>query len=524
VSLDPFTREVIGHQLRAAAREMFVTLGRASQSPIIYEVLDYACGICDRKGGLVAEAEGIPGFIGVLGHAANEMLDQHGDTMQDGDVYVLNDPFRGGGTHLSDVALVAPIFYDTQLVAFAVNKAHWAEVGGASPGSWSPGTGEIYQEGLIFPGVPVYRQGRLNDSLVELIRANVRLPSMTIGDLFAGVAAVHAAQERVRDSCKRFGAATLVEAMEELHDLGERRALLALAELPPGTYEAADMLDDDGITDEPLDVRVRVDIGADHFVCDFTGSAPQSRGSVNSTWSSLHAACRSAYKAVVGPELATTDGLFRPLGVVVPEGCIFNATRPAPVGVYWESSDFATDLVWKALAEAVPQRLTAGHHLSVCGLVLSGVQNGERFILVEPQAGGWGAADDRDGTSGLFPCGDGDTKNIPAEVAETRYPIRMLRHELRRDDTGRGRFTGGRGLIREYEVLADEAELTTSFGRHRFPPWGAAGGAPGSENAVEIYRDGDRIARAGKLARFPLRRGDLVRILTGSGGGWGPTE
>jgi N-methylhydantoinase B len=524
VTVDAFTREVIGHQLRAAAREMFVTLGRASQSPIIYEVLDYACGICDGNGGLVAEAEGIPGFIGVLGHAAQEMLKQHGATMRDGDVYVLNDPFRGGGTHLSDVALVAPIYCDSRVVAFAVNKAHWTEVGGASPGSWAPGAGEIYQEGLIFPGVTVYREGQLNETLVELIRANVRLPSMTIGDLLAGVAALRAAQQRVHDMCRRFGPAALRAAMDELHDLGERRALLALADLPPGTYEADDWLDDDGVTDQPLHVRVRVEIGADRFVCDFTGSAPQSQGSVNSTCSSLHAACRSAYKAVIGPELATTDGLFRPLQVVAPEGCLFNATWPSPVGVYWESSDFATDLVWKALAEVVPERLPAGHHLSVCGLVLSGGRNGQQFILVEPQAGGWGAAIDHNGTSALFPCGDGDTRNIPAEVAETRYPIRVLRHELRRDDAGRGRFTGGRGLIREYEVLSDGAELTTSFGRHRFPPWGAAGGAPGSENAVEIYRGDQRVARAGKLARFALRRGDVIRILTGSGGGWGVPE
>jgi N-methylhydantoinase B len=524
MTVDAFTREVIGHRLRAAAREMFVTLGRASQSPIIYEVLDYACGICDRNGGLVAEAEGIPGFIGVLGHAAKEIRDQHGSAICEGDVYVLNDPFRGGGTHLSDVALVAPVFCHSELIAFAVNKAHWTEVGGASPGSWAPGRAEIYQEGLIFPGVPVYRKGELNEALIGLIRANVRLPSMTIGDLFAGIAALRAAQQRMSDMCERFGPDTICAAMDELHDIGERRALNALRDLPHGIYEADDWLDDDGITDEPLYAHVRVDVRADRFACDFTGSAQQSQGSVNSTWSSLHAACRSIYKAVVGPELTTTDGLFRPLEIVAPEGCIFNATHPAPVGVYWESSDFATDLVWKALAGAVPERLTAGHHLSVCGLVLSGASNGERFILVEPEAGGWGAGFDRDGISGLFPCGDGDTRNIPVEVAETRYPIRVLRHELRRDDAGRGRFSGGRGIIREYELLADDAELTTSFGRHRFPPWGVQGGASGSENAVEIYRAGALIARAGKLSRFALQRGDVIRILTGSGGGWGAEE
>lgn len=518
MSVDPFVREVVGAQLRSAAREMFVTLGRASQSPIIYEVLDYACALCDADGYLVAEAEGIPGFIGTLGHAAQEILAEHGEDMGEGDVYVLNDPFRGGGTHLSDVALVAPIYFSGTRVAFAVNKAHWTEVGGVSAGSWSPATREIHQEGLIFSGIPLYRRGDLNDALVELIRANVRLPDATLGDLFAGVAGLDAARQRVQDMCLRFGLPVLFEAMRELHDIGARRALAALRDLPAGTYEATDFMDDDGVSKEPVPVRVAVEISPDHIRCDFTGSAAQAPGAVNSTWSSLHAACRSAFKAVIGPDLATTDGLFRPLEIVAPEGSIFNATYPAAVGVYWESSDFATDLIWKALAPVVPERLPAGHHLSVCGTLISG----RGFILVEAQAGGWGAACDRDGVSALYPCGDGDTRNIAAEICEHRYPIRVLRYELRRDQAGDGRRRGGRGLVREYELLCDGAVLTTSFGRHRFPPWGVDGGAPGSENAVEVLRAGELVARSGKLSDFPLQRGDVVRILTGSGGGWGP--
>jgi N-methylhydantoinase B len=516
--VDPFVREIVGAQLRSAAREMFTTLGRASQSPIFDEVLDYACGVCDADGNLVAEAEGIPGFIGTLGHAAQAILVQHKEHLEEGDVYLLNDPFRGGGTHLSDVALVAPIHFGEARVAFAVNKAHWTEVGGASAGSWSPGTREIHQEGLIFSGVPLYRHGELNDALIELIRANVRLPDATLGDLFAGVAGLDTARERVRGICRRFGAPELSEAMRDLHDVGERRALAALRDLPAGVYEASDFMDDDGVSDEPVPVCVAVEISERAMRCDFTGSGGQARGSVNSTWSSLHAACRSAYKAVIGPHLATIDGLFRPLEIVAPEGSVFNATYPAAVGVYWESSDYATDLIWKALAPVVPQRLPAGHHLSVCGTLISG----RDFILVEAQAGGWGAAFDREGVSGLYPCGDGDTRNIPAEVCEHRYPIRVLRYELRRDDAGAGRWRGGHGLMREYELLCDEALLTTSFGRHRFPPWGVDGGAPGSENAVEVMRAGELVARSGKLSDFPLQRGDVVRILTGSGGGWGP--
>lgn len=241
MSLDVFTREIIGHQLQAAAREMFVTLGRASQSPVIYEVLDYACGLCDAEGGIVAEAEGIPGFTGTLGHAAREILEQHGEELGSGNVYVLNDVYRGGGTHLSDVALVAPIFWEDRLVAFAVNKAHWTEVGGAAPGSWNPAATDIHQEGLIFPGVPVYRKGELNQELVDLIRANVRLPDMTVGDLLAGVAGLRAAEARIQEICTRFGFETVLRAMVELHDLGERRARLALAGLPHGVYEAEDL-------------------------------------------------------------------------------------------------------------------------------------------------------------------------------------------------------------------------------------------------------------------------------------------
>jgi N-methylhydantoinase B len=519
MSIDPFVREIVGAQLRSAAREMFVTLGRASQSPVIYEVLDYACGVCDADGHLVAEAEGIPGFIGTLGHAAQEIIAQREGDIEEGDVFILNDPFRGGGTHLSDVALVAPIYFDGARVAFAVNKAHWTETGGVSAGSWSPATREIHQEGLIFSGVALYRNGQLNDALVDVIRANVRLPDATLGDLFAGIAGLETARQRVHDICRRFGVPVLSQAMQELHDIGTRRALTALSRLPAGVYEATDLMDDDGDSDEPVPVQVAVEISADGMRCDFTGSGAQAPGAVNSTWSSLHAACRSAYKAVIGPDLQTTDGLFRPLEVVAPAGSVFNATYPAAVGVYWESSDYATDLIWKALAPVVPERLSAGHHLSVCGTLITG----RDFILVEPQAGGWGAAFDRDGVDGLYPCGDGDTRNIPAEVCEHRYPIRVLRYELRRDAAGAGRRRGGRGLVREYELLCEGASLTTSFGRHRFPPWGVDGGAPGSENAVEVLRNGELVARSGKLSSFPLQRGDVVRILTGAGGGWGPS-
>ncbi len=524
-SFDPFTLEIIASQLRAAAREMFVALGHASQSPIIYEVLDYACGLTDSRGQLVAEAEGIPGFIGVLGDAVQAILRKHGSALNPGDIFITNDPYDGGGSHLSDVTFIAPIFFEGQLVAFGVNKSHWTEVGGMAAGSWTTDATEIYQEGLLFPAIKLYDRGEPIQSLFELIAVNVRTPAMTLGDLRAGVAALKVTQERVFGLCEKYGVQALQTAIERLLDQGKRAAGAKLATLPPGTYRASGFLDNDGLTDNPVPIQVAVTVSPDEFICDFTGSAPQTRGPINTTLSSLGASCKSAFKAIIDPWMPTNDGVFRLLRIIAPAGCVFNAQRPAPVSTYWESSDYATDLIWQALAEIVPDRLSAGHSLSVCGTILAGEdERGQPWILVEPQPGGWGASQWEDGESGLVVAGDGETYNIPVEVAETRFPIRVERYTLNCDGAGMGRRRGGFGLIREYHILADNgAELTASFGRHKFPPWGAAGGRAGSVNAVEVL-DGDRLLfRRGKVTRHRLKKGDLVRLITGTGGGWGRT-
>ncbi len=539
---DPFTLEIIASGLRAAASEMFVALGRASQSPIIYEVLDYACGLTDARGQLVAEAEGISGFIGVLGDAAQAVLRKHGGDpatlppsgvagqgLHPGDIFITNDPYDGGGSHLSDVALIAPIFFEGELVALGVNKSHWTEVGGMAAGSWTTDATEIYQEGLLFPAIKLYERGEPIHALFDLIEANVRTPAMTLGDLHAASAALRAAHDRVVDLCAKYGVRAVVTAMERLLDQGERAARLGLAALPPGTYRASGFLDNDGLSDDPVPIQVAVTITPDEFICDFSGSAPQTRGPINTTWSSLGASCKSIFKAIIDPHLPTNDGVFRQLRIVAPPGCVFNARRPAPVSTYWESGDYATDLIWQALAEIIPERLSAGHSLSVCGTILAGHgdsrERGQPWILVEPQAGGWGASRWEDGESGLVVAGDGETYNIPVEVAETRFPIRVERYTLHCDGAGAGCRRGGWGLIREYRILAESgAELTASFGRHKFPPWGVAGGCEGSVNAVEVY-EGDRLLfRKGKVTRHQLKQGDRVRLITGTGGGWGPPQ
>jgi N-methylhydantoinase B len=477
VSGDPFTVEIIRNQLAAAAQESFVRLGRSSQSPIIYEVLDYACALTDASGELIAQANGVPGFLGTLSFAVKAVLDKFpAETLRPGDTIITNDPYSGGGNHLSDVALIAPVFFSGRLVAFSVNKAHWTEVGGMAPGSWTTDSTEIYQEGLQFPVIYLGREYRLDPSLLDLIRANVRTPERTLGDLMAGVGALRTAEQRVIDIARRHGAEEFLEAVVQILDHGERSAKQALAGLPKGSYFCEDWMDDDGVSEDPVYVCVRATITDDGFTADFTGSSPQVRGPINCTRTRLYSACRSVFKSITDPASLVNDGWFRPLEVICPEGTVFTAVRPAPVSTYWETGAYAVDLLWHALCPVLPDRLTAGHFLSVCGTIVSGHdEEGERYILVEPQAGGWGAGRDKDGESGLVPVGDGETYIMPVEVCEARYPILVDQYRLNPGTEGAGEFRGGSGLVRDYRILSDGATVTTTFGRHRYAPWGVAG-------------------------------------------------
>ncbi|MFV2070434.1 MAG: hydantoinase B/oxoprolinase family protein, partial [Pirellulales bacterium] len=398
VAPDPFTIEIIGEMLRASAEEMFLTLGRTAQSPIIYEVLDMACGLVTDEGELIAEAEGVPGFIGCLGFAVRQILDKFSPgAMHIGDVYATNDPYSGGGTHLSDVVLVSPIIFQGELVGFAANKAHWTEVGGMAAGSWTTDATEIYQEGLQLPAVMMYQSGQPCEGVIDLLRANVRLPEMTLGDLFAGVAALRAGERGVLAICEKYGLAALRDTVTIMLDRAERAALDKLGQFPTGEYTAKMWIDDDGLSDEPLHVCVKVTIKSDRFIADFTGSAPQARGPINTTWTGLEVSCREIFKEATDPHFPNNDGFFRPLEVICPNGTIFTAQRPAAVSTYWETGAYASDLIWKALFPVATDRLPTGHHLSVCGTIISGMgEEGGRFVLVEPQAGGWGAAVDRD--------------------------------------------------------------------------------------------------------------------------------
>jgi N-methylhydantoinase B len=525
VEVDPFTVEIVKDSLIAIGDEMFVALQRTSKSTIIYEVLDFASGLIDANGQLITQGNGVTGFLGTLTFAVRSTLEKFGaEGLAPGDVVITNDPYSGGGTHLSDVSLVVPIYYDDELVAFSASKAHWTEVGGKDAGSWTTDATEVFQEGLQFPCVKLYEAGRPVQSLIDLIEANVRLPDMTLGDMHAQAASLRLGERRFHELCDKYGVDVVLGSIDALLDYGERMTRLELAKLPSGVYEAEDLIDDDGIGNGPFPVRVKITITGDEFVCDFTGTHAQVPGPVNCTLTGLHSGVRTMLKAITGPHIPVNEGCFRPLKIVCPPRTIFTAERPAPVSTYWETMNYVTDLVWKALAPVVPERLCAGHFLSVCGVVVAGLHpdTGELFLLVEPQAGGWGGGLHKDGESGLMCVGDGETYVIPIEVAESRYGIVVDQYALDVTDAGAGRHRGGRGCVRDYRAAVDGGiTITATFGRHKYLPWGTAGGRDGSRNAVHLHHADGREVVVGKCARYFLARGEVARLITGTGGGWG---
>jgi N-methylhydantoinase B len=521
---DRFTLDVLREAFLAVADEMFVSLQRTSQSPVIYEVLDFGVGVTDAMGELVSQGNGIAGFLGPLGEATRDTLRRVPD-LGPGDVVATNDPYAGGGTHLSDVALVRPIFAYGDLVAFASSKGHWTEVGGKDAGSWTADSTDVFQEGLQLPFVKAFRSGKPDRDIVAMLRANSRLPDQVEGDLVAQAACLEVAERRLLELCERYGVEVVTEAMREVHVRSEALARAALARLPHGLYEAEDHLDDDGVGGGPFRIHARVTLSPDRMVVDLSGSSPQVRGPVNCTWSGLVSGIRTVFKAVTDPVEPASDAWFHPLEIVCPEGLVFNARRPAPVAAYFEATEAASDLVWKALAPALPETLTAGSYVSVCStsIALRHPDTGQDALLVEPQPGGWGASAVKDGEHALISVGDGETYIVPAEVAEQRYGILVERLSLDVvEGAGAGRRRGGRGIVREYRILSDEALLTVVFGRHRFTPWGVDGGHAGSVNYVEVVpADGSPPRRFGKAASRPLVRGDVVRLVTGTGGGHG---
>lgn len=521
---DDFTMNIIHNALISASEEMFTVTARTAKSPIIYDVLDFSTAITDPQGNVTAQAVAVPVFVGVLDFTVKGILAKYGRAgLRPGDVIILNDPYISG-THLNDVAVVMPFFFGDALLGFGASKGHWNDIGGITFGSWGPGRSEIYQEGLQIPPCKLFSEGKPNLDIVEVIKSNSRIPEMCIGDLEAQVAGLRVAAGRVEKLIAKYGLERYFATVGYIHRTGEEIARRRLKELPKGRFRAEDFLDEGGKDDSPLPVHVEIEITDEEFKVDFSGNSSQLPFSLNNTFPGTVAAVRVVYIALIDPHARYNQGLTVPLKVIAEEGSIFHAVRPAPVSVYWEVLTYAADLVWKALAPHAPDRLTAGHFLSVVGLIIAGINNrtGEGFALVEPNPGGWGAGPDKDGESGLVSFADGETFASSVEVIETRYPIVVNRYAFNPEaGVGHGKHRGGFGIIKDYRIVNSRAELTTDINRAVVAPWSMEGGGAGTLNHIVITGAAKQPLRVRKISAHGLERGDLVSIRTGAGGGWG---
>lgn len=526
VAVDPVTLEVISGKLLATVDEMGIIMAKTSMSPIVYEVLDFACGICDPNCDLVAQSNGITLFTGTFAHQVRALATRYENDMAPGDMFFTNDPFSGG-THPNDVAIMRPIFRDQHIVAYAITVAHWLDVGGSVPGSLPVDATSLFEEGFRFPGVRIARDDQLLPDMVRIIEENVRMPALALGDLRAQMATVRIAERNIDDMATKYGADTLGPAFEEILTASERKARKVIAALPDGDYVAEDVIDGDGVSDDPIPIHVRVTIKGEDVTADFTGSAATVAGPINCARGALESSVKTVFKAIVGPQDPSNEGWFRPLTVTVPDNTVFSAEKPAPTGWYYEGSVHASELMWKALAPLKPERFSAGSYTSLTVLYITGTDaNGELFVHIEPQHGGWGATPDRDGASALIALTDGDTYNHSVELLEAKLPLLIRRYGFNvAGGVGAGRQRGGFGLIREYQMLSDDATVFCGISRNTTPPWGMDGGGHGSCNYVEVEdATRNRITRLHHHPNWPVKNGDRVRVISGGGGGWGKSN
>jgi N-methylhydantoinase B len=524
---DPIEVEIFKNIFHSIAEEMGAALRRTAFSPNIKERRDYSCAIFDRHGEVIAMGDHMPVHLGSMPKSVRAVLDDF--PLAVGDVAMLNDPFRGG-THLPDITLVAPVYFSgksRQPDFYVASRAHHADVGGAYPGSMGL-CREIYQEGFRIPPVKLMRSGKMQRDVLALLLNNVRTPEEREGDLGAQIASCHTGVERLSELCARYSAERVHTAARELLDYSEELMRAFLNQIPPGAYQAEDFLDNDGIYDRPIRIAVRVSFSQQRkrqsktVMVDFTGSDPQVEGSVNAVEAITYSACFYVFRCLLAEDVPATAGLMRPIEVIAPPGTVVNARPPAAVaGGNVETSQRIVDVLLRALAKAIPERIPAAASGTMNNLTIGGIDpsTNQPFAYYETIAGGMGARPTKRGVSGVHTHMT-NSLNTPAEALEYAYPLRVRRYSLRPKSGGQGRFRGGDGIVREIEVLAD-AECTLLSERRQHAPYGLNGGADGLPGTATLIReDGSTRALPGKF-NVRLRRGERIRIQTPGGGGWG---
>ena len=525
IKVDPITVEVLSNAFMSIAEEMGGILVRTAYSTNIKERKDCSCAIFNAKGETIAQAEHIPVHLGSMLGIVKEITKKYDvSEIRPGDMFVANDPYNGGGTHLPDITLAAPIFHDGEIVAYVANIAHHSDVGGRVPGSMSGDSTSIFQEGLRIPPTYIMREGKLIGDIMDIIKLNCRTAFERTGDIMAQVAANTIGAERTVDIINKYGRDIVLSGMEELLDYGERKMRAGIRAIPNGLYEFEDYMDDDGIDiGRHVPIHLKLTVRDDSVYLDFTGTAPQVKGAVNVVENALKATVFYSMKAIVDPHLPPNGGFYRAIEVYAPAGTLVNPKVPGACGARTDACQRVADVVFGAMAQIVPRQVMAGCNSAVTTVVFSGndVKNDRFFVYPESLGGGFGARYNKDGLDGVH-VHITNSSNLPIECMEAEYPIMVDRYEIRNDSGGAGEFRGGLGYRRDYRILQD-----TVFGSHgdrqKVAPWGLEGGKDGATGRFVINPDtpAERVLPSAKSSEIQLKEGDIMSAQTPGSGGYG---
>ena len=519
VRIDPITREVLQNALASAADEMAVALYRTAYSTIVRDCLDYATSLCDANGDMIAQGVTIPLHLGTVPYAMEALFEKFGDDMEPGDVYIMNDPFDGG-MHIPDIFIVKPIFWEDERVAFAVSTAHHLDLGGRLPGSSACDNTEIFQDGFRIPWLKLYRRGEPDEAIFTLLRANVRVPSMTLGDLRAQISACHIGERSVHGIIERFGLDTFITGSADLIDYTERLLRAEINSWPDGSHSFTDYMDSDGVGGPPVKLCVTITVDGDTLTADFTGTDPQVPGAINNTLSFTASVVALAVRSALREEIPNTAGLFRPLEIIAPKGTVVHGEMPAASSMRGITGFRLSDVVFGALASLLPDRIPAAGEGGNSLIIIAGEHAGRiPYVYYELVSGTWGARPDRDGNDGL--CNPANVaSNIPVEDGEAGYPVRIERYGFVDNSGGAGKYRGGLAIERAWTLLKGDAHLAIRSDRRDHLPFGLAGGRPGTASMTVLrHEDGDEVLPT--MVSTRMAEGEYLHHRQAGGGGWG---
>tara|TARA_B100001765_G_scaffold8019_1_gene4640 strand:+ start:900 stop:2615 length:1716 start_codon:yes stop_codon:yes gene_type:complete len=518
--IDPISTEIIRNAFISIAQDMNAVLIRSAYTPVIYEGKDCVVALLDEKGEVLGQSSGLPLFLGNLQVCVQETARIYGwDYFKEGDIFFVNDSFFTG-THLNDITIFAPIFWNKQLAGFSASRAHWLDVGAKDPGG-SMDSSNIYQEGFRWPVTRLYENNEPKKEIIEFLRMNGRFGYSLIGDMNAQIAAGKTGEKRFKGILDRFGLDLVRSARNEIFKQSEELEKIAVKKIKNGSYDSEGFLDDDGLGSDPVKIKMKVTVEDEKITIDLDGSAKQTHGPVNCGFAQTISACRVAFKLLINPKRPVDGGTFKTLEVTAPQGSIFKAEEPAACQWYFSSLGLLIDAFVKALSPAIKDLSAAAHYGDSMVIFIGGVdpRNNFPFLSVEPTCGGWGGFPDSDGADALINNVNGGFKDLPIEVFENKYPVSIFNYGFRKDSGGTGKFRGGCGLYREYTINAD-GFVSLWFERSVTPAWGLFGGKDGIGPNVNIKSHDEKEKNLLKANGLQVKKGTVLTTYTGGGGGF----